>query len=239
MPIITRFGGGGGGLNFKVNAYSELPASGKENEIAVITDTPMTGYVMQVEQPTGADGLVWIKTDTKTKTPIWADKKQTVLLHPMKAMQYVNGEWKVCSAYAFQGEEWIEVGLPRLTLYDRGYENPIAGELVEDSYGGEKREDSIYVRITGTGTGWCYTAEKIDITEYKTLKAFVGSSGASIMIGVGTAQKTQNTKTTTTVNASQMSVACDISSLQGEYYVNLASSSVNLGWHIYEIWLEQ
>lgn len=63
MPVIFRTGGGGSALNFKVKAYSELPETGSENEIAVITNTPITGYVLQAEEPTksgtAGDTLTW------------------------------------------------------------------------------------------------------------------------------------------------------------------------------------
>lgn len=50
MPILTRFGGGAE-LKLRVRGVSVLPDSGKENEIAVITETPIPRFAIAAENP--------------------------------------------------------------------------------------------------------------------------------------------------------------------------------------------
>lgn len=245
MPIVIRTGGGGGGLNVKVVAYSVTPTGvAAENTIAVVTDTAITGWVMQAEEPTGESGLVWIKVDSKSTAPIWADKKQTVLLYPVKALQYINDAWVDIDAYVYQNSEWVELSLPFLILYDNGYENPIAGEIVEDSYAGTKYDTYIFVRITGTGEGRVYTANKIDVTEYKTLHAIV-SPGGALTINLGLRDTTTGSYSTKVSEAFSSQVAgvqhelkLSLEDVTGEFYIVAMSTSTSVGWNFYKLWLE-
>lgn len=103
MIINMTGGAGGGGLNFKVVQYKSTPTgTAKENTIGVVTTTDITGWVMQAEEPTGADGLVWIGVAAESDVAFYADKKGFVKLYPKAVKQYVNGKFANVDAYIYQ-----------------------------------------------------------------------------------------------------------------------------------------
>lgn len=103
---------GGVPLNFKVKAYASellLPASAAENTIAVITETPISGYQFSVEKPENpVEGHVWIATATQSETPFSATKKNPVIVYPQLASQYVGGVWIPLTAKTYQHGSWVD-----------------------------------------------------------------------------------------------------------------------------------
>lgn len=240
MPVIARFGGGGGGgLNFKVKAYTELPASGSENEIAVITTTPISGYVMQGEQPAGTDGLVWIETSGVSETPIWVDKKHTVRIYPVVARQYVDGAWISVPAECYQNGEWSSFFK---FLYKNGdlCESVSGGWVLEATYNDGSFKDT-YIDTTGAnnyGNNIARTTLKVDVTGYRSLMANLtcanpsGKLSGRIGLNVDTsfdrnvATIVQQTFEAPSEETTQ-DITCDISSVDGEYYVYVFSNFNN------------
>ena len=89
--------GGGNPLNFKVVGGTEQPANPKENMIWVNTDQKITGWVFSAEQPTEpAEGMVWIATPSPNTIAFNALKKNTVMVYPNAATQYVSGHQVRC-----------------------------------------------------------------------------------------------------------------------------------------------
>lgn len=110
--------GGGGSLNFKVKDYATeellMAATGKDNEIGIITSTPMTGWYMAAEQPEGMQpGEVYIKTGTSSTVAFNALKKNNIQVYPLSATQYVGGAMVSKEAKIYQNGAWVELnGLP-------------------------------------------------------------------------------------------------------------------------------
>ena len=106
----TNVGGGGGGLNFSIKAYAsqdDMPSSAKENAIAVITATPISEWAISATEPTDAiEGMVWLSTGTTSDIAFNALKKNTLIVYPAKAQQYVGGAWENKEAYAYMGGQW-------------------------------------------------------------------------------------------------------------------------------------
>lgn len=226
--------GGGGGLNLKVTAYSELPETGKENEIAVITDTPMTGYVMQAEQPTGTEGLVWIQVGDSSTAPIWVDKKQTVQIYPITVSQYIGGAWASVTAYATNNGVWND--FTRLYVYKAGntYESLTGGWT-----GNNITFNSIYITFGGTippNVNWyCRTTNKILVRDKKTLVfdldvSELGNTAVISCLRVGLSESTNPSSSTNNYVAymnipvqsfgtlPRQELELDVSGLTGEYY---------------------
>ena len=112
---------GGGGLNVKVVAYSVTPTGvAAENTIAVVTDTAISGWVMQAEQPTGTAGLVWIEVAAASDVAFFADKKQRVKVYPKLVKQYVGGAWSNKEAHVYQNSAWVQFSYARLYVYNNG-----------------------------------------------------------------------------------------------------------------------
>lgn len=128
MPFINRVGtkvvetieGGGGNaaLAFSVKNYSTLPDTGAENEIAVISDT-MSGWVMQAEEPTHAEGLVWIRISNASDVAFSAVEDNVVMVYPVGVSQSVDGSWVNREAFIYQSE-WKQFSRAILLLYKYG-----------------------------------------------------------------------------------------------------------------------
>lgn len=183
MPIITRLGGGGSPLNFKVTAYASLPASGKENEIAVITETPMTGWVMQNEEPTASEGFVWLAVGEESDGAFYADKKQYVKIYPKDVKQYVGGAWTNCEAWIYLNGSWACFSTKAIILYKYGSVGSASSWLATtngttaggiDSFAEDAGAGGLSVTCAGGGSnargGDLYIAEMQDLTEVSTLK---------------------------------------------------------------------
>lgn len=120
MIINMTGGAGGGGLDFKVAQYTATPTgTAKENTIGIITDTAISGWKMQAEEPTAVAGLVWIEVAAASDVPFYADKKQTVRLYPVAVKQYVGGSWVNCEAYAYQNG-WKQFSSEVVIVYEYG-----------------------------------------------------------------------------------------------------------------------
>lgn len=104
--IISRRGGGGGGLNFKVVGGTSQPTNPRENTIWVNTNTSITSYVFSVTQPTGSSGMVWFQIGTSSSVPFNALKKNTLRVYPMSCKQYVSGSWVAKTAKTYLSSTW-------------------------------------------------------------------------------------------------------------------------------------
>nr|DAI03424.1 MAG TPA: hypothetical protein [Caudoviricetes sp.] len=120
----TNAGGGGSSLNFKVIAVSSellLPATAKENTIAVITDTAITSYVFAPAEPeTPTDGTVWFAMGTSSFTSFNAIKKNSLWVYPTNCKQYVSDAWVQKTAYTWMNEKWNVWKPPAKQLYWNG-----------------------------------------------------------------------------------------------------------------------
>lgn len=107
----TNAGGGGSALNFKVIAVSSellLPATAKENTIAVITDTAITSYVFSADTPTPEEGMIWFTTETSSVVSFDAIKKNVLRVYPTNCQQYTSGGWVKKAAKTWQNGAWVE-----------------------------------------------------------------------------------------------------------------------------------
>lgn len=113
---------GGIPLNFKVKAYASadlLPAYAAENTIAVITETPISGYVFSGTDPEAPEeGTVWIRTmSDQSSFEFNALKKNAIVISTISAKQYINGSWAGVVIKLYQSGQWIGT---QLTLFDGG-----------------------------------------------------------------------------------------------------------------------
>ena len=143
-----------------------------------ITFYPMVRLASETDdtyEPYGGakEGFVWISTGESSPGAFNALKKNSVLLNPTSAKQYIGGAWVDKTAKIYQGGVWEE-WLPKNYLFKAGY-----GALVEFTVGNERyatlptiTKDS----ITFIGNGWndqnfawCVTKKSIDFTNIETL----------------------------------------------------------------------
>lgn len=241
MPIISRIGRAGDELNFHVAFYSEsFPASAAENTIGMIADPEtVSQWVMQAEEPTHSDGLVWIQLSTASPTPFSASKKQTVMVYPIRAQISLGGSWTALTAKCFQNGSW---NAWMILLYQYG-ETVFAdswstsgslGTVSEtSSVGGfsltQSASSASYIR------GNVYHSERIDVSGGTTLHARVklsavyGSSGvwfytdSELLAPSSTLSPAMVDGAMTRINEASTSewkeLTLDISSLSGNKYV--------------------
>lgn len=190
MGVAFLYGNGGGGvaLNFKLVGSASAPANPGENTIWINTDSKITGWVFSPEAPESpAEGLVWIKTGLSSAVAFNALKKNGLRVCPIQAKQRISGAWADKTAKSFIGGAWIEW----LTyLYNKGDKClTLIGDWVSEdipfksgaSTGNGRAYKPTYnndnMEVNGYGGSWSgimRTQNKIDLTNYKTLK-LIGS----------------------------------------------------------------
>lgn len=189
--MILNMTGGGAPLNFKVVGGTAEPASPAENMIWVNTDAEITGWIFSVEQPESAEvGTIWIKTGATSPVAFNSLKKNGVMVYPQNVMQYVQGSdaaWVSRVAKTYLGGAWTDW---RAYLYNKGDKClSLIGDWVSEDIPFKSGASSGYGRaykptynednmsVNGYGGSWSgimRTQNKIDLTNYKTLK-LIGS----------------------------------------------------------------
>lgn len=187
-------------LNLSVRTAPELPGTGKENDIVVISDVPMANWILSPDSPSGAprnDGDVWL-TYSVDGSVFNALKQNTLMIAMVSAKQYIDGAWVDKTAKSYQNGEWVDWYVWDGALFP---ENPgilrITGGWVNDPKishmsrtnvdSSTVTEDAITIYITGSNK--CTnlaTANEIDLTGYSHLKFNVtersGSAEGYVMV---------------------------------------------------------
>jgi hypothetical protein len=231
-------GGAGGGLNFKVVGGTSAPASPKENTIWVNTDVEITSWVFSATEPeTPAAGMVWISTGTSSTAPFDALKKNSIMVYPLTAKQYVSGAWVDKTAKSYQNGALVDWWNGE--LYDTGNEYAtFTGGWTATAIAGTTTvtKDATSMTIkTDYGDDALHCSNKMDLTDYSKLvvtgKSFRNNSSAE--------RKEGNTKICvwsaigSSVSNNRVAYAnypaadydgdfeLDVSGLTGEYYVGV------------------
>ena len=230
--IISRRGGGGGGLNFKVIPNPQ-PDTAKENTIWVDTDR-INNYYFSATQPENmVDYDVWFHVGTSSPVEFNALRKNGIQVYPMAAKQYVSGVWRDVVAKSYQGGEWVDWVR---YLYQNGNEftDLSGGWDIRNTTAGSvtKNENSIKFALVGKNAQWTYgaanTKNKINLSNVRTIKLnddFTTSiTNQTTLPQLAIAESTnvsydQNTGALTFVNAYSTSGSLDVSTFTGEYYV--------------------
>ena len=237
--------GGGSGLNFEVKAYASedsLPATAKENTIAVITETPITAYTFSATEPTDPiEGAVWIRIGAASPVEFNALKKNEIRVYPVSAKQYVSGAWVGKTAKSYQGGEWV-AWVTDTFLYNKGdFCTDVTGGWKSISIvDGSNRAGTLAMADNGSSiTLWAtmpgdYTStagyvveNEIDVTHFKQLTINVtgveGTYGCSFFLCVFTPGMTN--WSSGTIASKQFTATgettLDISSVSGEVGIGI------------------
>lgn len=119
-------------LNFRVYTATETPATGIENDIVIISNTPMTNWILSPDAPGGAprnDGDVWIQYSVIGKTSN-ALKQNKMVITMLYAYQYVSDAWIKKTAVTFKNGEWVEWWNGELFVYGDEYDAITGGWTV-------------------------------------------------------------------------------------------------------------
>ena len=184
MAILSKFpGGSSAGLNFDVVAYESellLPTTARENTIAVITETPITGWSFAASTPASPyEGMIWFSTANVTTQSFNAVKKNELLVYPNKASQYVTGTWVKKEAKLYTGGAWINIsyGDKVYIIKDGKLNTPFVQSLTKYGTGNVAyNTDNICVYTTSSGQyAQAVTNTALPTAEFNTLKLDVSS----------------------------------------------------------------
>ena len=225
--------GGGDSLNFKVLGDTSAPSNPKENTIWVNTNAKITSWVFSSTAPqTPNDGMVWISVGTFSPVEFNALKKNRIQVYPLKAKQYVSGAWVDKTAKSYQNGAWADWWSGELFINGNQYEAFTGGWVRADfNNGGDDKtntgtltvEDTIYLSTSvGTYCKSVRTSNKIDLTNWKTLKYIVtqyNKGEAAILVATQEGKVTNVSVATGSFVVGENSL--DIKELTGEYYIGV------------------
>lgn len=232
---------GGAGLNFKVMGNPQ-PENPKANTIWVDTDVEITGWDFSAVEPANpVEGIMWFPVGTASTVAFNALKKNSVMVYPLSAKQYVGGAWVDKTAKSYLNGAWVDWFVWNGQLYQSGNEftNETGGWYAADGGSLEestiasiaRNEDSMVLTVTGGRKSAMLASRKpIDLTDFD-LVTFEGL----LHPGTGTTDKAaygylyaykDNGGTLTNaaradIKASKTagSVTLNVSGLSGEHYI--------------------
>lgn len=223
----TNAGGSGASLNYKLVGGTSQPASPSANTVWVNTETAITSHVFAADQPTGAEGMVWIKTGTASGAAMSVTKKNPVMVYPLDCKQYVSGAWVSKTAMSYLNGAWVPW---RVYLFKAG-EGPSTGWANYTLHMSANVTDQ-RIAFVGGGAGQQYQGAdvkrdaRLDLTGVSTI-VFHLSSLANQYIACGvwatdpTAYGAAFTKAVSTQISGEQTLTLDVSELSGEHTVGV------------------
>lgn len=187
--FITRRGGAGAGLNFKVVGGTTQPENPKENTIWINTSTEITSWVFDSNEPTNpVTGMVWITNGTLSNVEINCIKDNAVMVYPLSTKQYIDA-WSDVPALIYMDGKWSEFG-----KFFYHPTNQYIGQWIPTAY---KPSGSVSTPVkhniefsdgelryvgAGSGTGMIYNDTLIDFSGLTKLTAVVSNDGNSYVL---------------------------------------------------------
>lgn len=113
MGTAFLYGNGGGidNLKFRVYSATSLPSSGKENDVCIITSTPISSWEAgSVDNPAWSmdAGFVYLTCDASDASQPNLLRKNALYLKLMRCCQYEKGTWSTKDAYQYRGGAWVQ-----------------------------------------------------------------------------------------------------------------------------------
>lgn len=226
--ILHGASGGAASLNFRIVGGTSAPVSPTENTIWVNTSYEITSYVFASETPESAqDGCVWIKTGISSIVEFSLTKKDSIMIYPLIAKQYIDGAWADMSAKSYQDGEWVEWVTYLYNLGDE-CEDVTGGWVIAKDCNGSisKNTDKITFDVSGANGRYTYalihTANPIDLTDKINIKVnddWVETLGSfsNTKIGISKTKPTSVTTGAEVVATGESSLSVD--GISGEYYI--------------------
>lgn len=234
-------------LNFRVYATPDIPKTGMNNDVCVISEVPMTNWILSPDAPSSAprnDGDVWL-TYSVDGNAFNALKQNSMMIAMISAKQYVDGVWVEKTAKSCQNGEWVDWFVWNGELYiDKDQYEPITGgwwnntglyyQSGSTTYSAKPVDlnTALDTNISLSGNGGfssVSTKNKIDLTNYTKLLFNIasGSSTDQEMVFIHTFES-GNIRN----ERKSSSGTLDLSDIEGEYYITvgaLNTRSVKVG----------
>lgn len=227
----TNAGGGGvGGLNFQVVGGTTQPANPTENMIWVNTSKTITDWVFSATQPTAASGRVWIPTGTSSNFEFNALKKNTILVYPLAAKQYIGSSWTDVPAMIYKSSQWVSwIDVIDFDQTAWTFKNPFPSRtytLGTYDLSGKTLKGTItnsYQHVVMVKNAKINFADADTLNfVYDLSKSMTGSGGIIVKISSSNSDPTDSSCVANqqiTENGTNKEVSVDVASVNGSYYL--------------------
>lgn len=244
---------GGGGLNLRIVDGNTRPVSPVENMVWINTETRIPDWYWQAEEPSNKEtGTLWIATSNVSSNNLNLLRHNTLVVGVGTIRQWDGTQWQLVGGSIYYGGAWHNL---QTFVYDGsignaennfnhnvgGYPWYVSGNGPSVSIGaGSESFTCSYSHGTG-GRGLCYSNQKIDFTDVKTVKIiYTGYSGGGGNRGLratvfssassgsdsgsvaSTGLGTPSSKSTATINTSGVT---------GSYYLGFYADSNSSGYY--------
>ena len=237
----------GGGLD--IISATQLPATGKENQICVITDNPEGSFLItNIESDTNSNGFLIYNTNNTSITPISTTNGNVTQNY---RISYVKQDTQYLATYIWSNGVWNVMTNANLILLENGaFKNTdISGGFNTGAYH-TISDGSLNISIDTDGVKYTRASFKnqIDFTYYNTLKITLKASNSTstpLRLYSGTACKSSRTSAPqvgntviATAKSSKQTLTLDITSWQGLGYLNLEAEPEEYVALIYVYYIE-
>lgn len=208
----TNISGGGAALNFSIVGNPQ-PNNPKENTLWVNTNVEITGWDFKVTAPDNPiAGMVWVLIGKYSTAAFNAVKKNAVHVYPVRAYQYINGNWEEKEALVWQDGEWKEWAwflypseLQYVTYAGANVKVTVTGDVVN------------FVPTTTSNSNWTFMfKDPIDVTDKHFLRATINltNDARSGYCGIAIASKLASTANMTNIMASHYADGLGVTELE-------------------------
>jgi hypothetical protein len=247
--VISRRGGGSGAaMNIMTVAKAWLlPASAKEDTLAVVGVSPDTIYVQEAI-PDGTDFDIWVTPEDKVYD-INLAKKGSLLIGIGNVFQFMDGQWSEVDAYIFRDGKWQYVW--NKVLYENGkvtgkveHFDMLSPSTCKVTYGESYIQ---FVTKAGSASEAYAVFGPIDLTDMTTLTAngnYPKAMDTTIYSVMGVADNAEASFTDSdtegeytvknTVKGNKagqtFELQLDVSALTGEWYIYIGTNTAGGKW---------
>ena len=209
-------------------------------------------------------GSVWITTGASSSVPFNALKKNSIMVYPLSASQYIDGAWVKKSASMYKNGGWTVFSVVELYLYNTGDAcTADSGGWSLTSNTGQQAmalsKGSSYMTVSSSWSGnytshsTCGTGGKVNVTSFSklnivydfsasvTTRAGAGDAYANLTFGLGTSDTSVSSASVKGSTGTNKTVSLDISSLKTSLYVvaqlKTYGQNGNINLKIRKVWL--
>ena len=249
--------GGGGSSNnggLDIISATELPATGKENQICVITDNHVDQFLLSSNYNDNNSNQIVMYLGNTTSGDATKGTLLPITNGGVTTNYYFNkvmlGESRL-SSYYYKDNAWTPLTLSYIPLYENGniMNTSFSGGLQPDNNVFKIGTDYLYIKYDTSYLNGFGFLNKINFTNFSTLKITVKGDSSNtnyLYIAATNSQhpvisvnsfSTSNSiyNTSTSINNTENTVSFNISNWTGEYYLVIAAGKKVSNTYIYNI----
>lgn len=207
-------------LNFRVYTADPAPATGRGNDICVISDSPMKNWILSPNNPSGAPrsaGDVWIQYAAEGDT-FDALKTNSLMIAPLFAYQYIDNQWVEKDFKIFHNGSWYSKfdGV----FYNNGVKGTNLAFNTNNVIQVREEEGYLHFNLSANTEGRAFVSKKYSLTPYKKLTITWNSLSSGGYIGAIVYKDGNQVKSELSSQTSG-TISIDISALSGMHDVGV------------------